>query len=41
MALDTGRPARPVHRDSLGTGLPYRAGRHFLSNRYASQIEPK
>jgi succinate dehydrogenase membrane anchor subunit len=27
MAVDMGRPARPVHRDSLGTGLPYRAGR--------------
>ncbi|HJP66633.1 MAG TPA: succinate dehydrogenase hydrophobic membrane anchor subunit [Actinomycetota bacterium] len=28
MAVDTDRPGRPVHRkDSLGTGLPYRAGR--------------
>ena len=28
MAVDAGRPARPVHRqDSLGTGLPRRAGR--------------
>ncbi len=28
MSLDTERPARPTHRrDSLGTGLPYRAGR--------------
>jgi succinate dehydrogenase / fumarate reductase membrane anchor subunit len=28
MSLETERPARPTHRrDSLGTGLPYRAGR--------------
>jgi succinate dehydrogenase / fumarate reductase membrane anchor subunit len=28
MGLETERPARPTHRrDSLGTGLPYRAGR--------------